>query len=581
MFIKNRKEIKKIFKTILLLTVLHLPIFLMEVKGQSFCKTIGGRNSVGLISTTSRNNPTGPFYIRVYIHTVRDGAGVGGQTLAVAQQAVTILNMDFNPHNIFFVWDGCSLDFIDNNDFFNFNDNCADQDVDQLFLTNAHTDGIDIYLLDDGVFDGGVAEDIVGSAFIVGGQGGWQVPPFGAFVTSHVVSHEMGHCLGLWHTHHGTFSETGTDCAGNPVGDAAQCAELVNNSNDDVCGDYVEDTPADPHIMFNVNNTTDCEWTGAGNDANGDPYDPDELNFMAYTHAACMSYFSNGQGERMRCLIDAEQLLQDVLWTPPTPPAPTEITGIVTWNNPTDIGGDLIIKTGAELTVANILGLGVDRRIIVERGARLIVDGGTVTRGCENPLNWGSIFVAGNSSKNQPANSFAPLAADDPGVVVLRDATIEFGRHAISTRNPNCIDCLAYFGGLVDAENSIFSNCHRAAEFTKYDKTNKSRFINCTFTDNISGEGINLGAVSIWDTDGIVFDNCTFGYMDNYGVLTYDAGCTIKNGNHFTGNNRAVQAFATSTRYLVVQFCESSLWEAHPMYSITMTGLILNCTQAT
>lgn len=533
---------KGLYKSVLLLLFLTS---ILRLEGQSYCKTVGDRNSVGLISDSNRNNPTGPFYIRVYFHTVRNGAGFGGQTLAAAQQAFAILNANFNPHNIFFVWNDCALDFIDDNDLFNFNDNCADQDVQQLFATNAHADGIDIYLLDDGVFDAGVAENIVGNALIVGGTGGWQVPPFGAFVTSHVISHEMGHCLGLWHTHHGTFPEIGTDCAGNPVGDFGECAELVNGSNADVCGDYVTDTPADPHIMFNVNNTTDCEWTGAGNDANGDPFNPDERNLMAYTHVACMSYFTNLQGERMRCLIDAEQILQDVLWAPPTPPAPLEITGIVNWNNPMDVESDVIIKTGSQLTVTNVLGLGFDRKIIVERGARLIIDGGTVTRGCNNPLYWGSISVSGNSLKNHP-NPFANLSADDPGVVILRDATLEFGRHAISTRNANCPDCWEFFGGLVDAENSLFRNCHRAAEFMKYDLYNRSKFVNCTFTDDIPGEGINLGAVSIWDTEPILFDHCTFGYMDKYAILAYDAACTVKNGCIFKGNNRAIQYFATA-----------------------------------
>lgn len=49
------------------------------------------------------------------------------------------------------------------------------------------------------------------------------------------VSHEIGHCLGLYHTHHGTFSAEG----GTP--------ELVNSSNSATAGDYIIDTSADTY----------------------------------------------------------------------------------------------------------------------------------------------------------------------------------------------------------------------------------------------------------------------------------------------------------------------------------------------
>ena len=105
------------------------------------------------------------------------------------------------------------------------------------------------------------------------------------------------------HTHHGTFDEGGND---NP------CAELVNESNSSTCGDYVKDTPADPHLQFNVNSST-CEWNSSGTDAIGDYYDPDEQNFMAYTDINCMEYFSQGQGERMRNAIATLPYLQQII----------------------------------------------------------------------------------------------------------------------------------------------------------------------------------------------------------------------------------------------------------------------------
>ena len=60
-------------------------------------------------------------------------------------------------------------------------------------------------------------------------------------VKSHIISHEMGHVLFLWHTHHGTYPEGG---------DPNQCMELVDGSNSTICGDYISDTPADPNIKW-------------------------------------------------------------------------------------------------------------------------------------------------------------------------------------------------------------------------------------------------------------------------------------------------------------------------------------------
>jgi hypothetical protein len=110
-----------------------------------------------------------------------------------------------------------------------------------------------------------------------------------------VISHEMGHVLNLWHTHHGTVTE------GNPLNpgyDTNQCMELVNGSNSSTCGDYVEDTPADPNLKEKVNGN--CVYIGSETDANNQPYDPDVDLIMSYAPKSCRTRFSTKQGERMR-----------------------------------------------------------------------------------------------------------------------------------------------------------------------------------------------------------------------------------------------------------------------------------------
>ena len=232
--------------------------------------------------------------LKIYVHVVRKSNGTDGQSISSVNNAINILQADFNPFNINFVWDN-TIDYIDNTSYFNNPSN-------SIFTVNNHSDGIDIYLFDDSAPAGGLANGVGNSSeFYVSGEF-WGSPSV-SLVMSHVISHEMGHVLFLWHTHHGTFNEGGND---NP------CAELVNGSNAINCGDYVFDTPADPHLQFNVNYPS-CAWNSSGTDQNGNPYNPDEKNIMSYTNVNCMEYFTMQQGLRMRNAINSLTHLQNTI----------------------------------------------------------------------------------------------------------------------------------------------------------------------------------------------------------------------------------------------------------------------------
>jgi hypothetical protein len=93
-----------------------------------------------------------------------------------------------------------------------------------------------------------------------------------------VLSHEIGHCLGLLHTFEPFY--------GN---------ELVNGSNCSTAGDLVCDTPADPNGSFN---STTCVYTGTTRDANNQLYNPQVSNIMSY-YFNCMTIFTPGQRTRI------------------------------------------------------------------------------------------------------------------------------------------------------------------------------------------------------------------------------------------------------------------------------------------
>jgi len=231
-----------------------------------------------------RSSNNNSYCLKIYFHVIRRSNGTGGQTNENVSEAYNILNQDFNPQNISFNWDN-QIDYIDNDSYYS-------SPTTGIFTVNNHQDGIDIYLFDDSSSAGGRANGVgQSSEFWVSGSY-WKAPN-NSLTKSHVISHEMGHVLYLWHTHHGTYNEGGND---NP------CPELVNGSNSATCGDYVTDTPADPHLQFNVNQST-CEWNSLATDTNGDLYNPDEKNVMSYTDINCMEYFTPKQGERMRNAI--------------------------------------------------------------------------------------------------------------------------------------------------------------------------------------------------------------------------------------------------------------------------------------
>jgi len=104
--------------------------------------------------------------------------------------------------------------------------------------------------------------------------------------------HELGHCLGLWHTFHGSDEVLGCnlDCEELPHSGFTPSANTV--------GDFCADTPATPR-------TYDCSNPG-GNACNGAAWgDIDYSNVMGYgmEPKPCMDHFTDEQKLRMKCWI--------------------------------------------------------------------------------------------------------------------------------------------------------------------------------------------------------------------------------------------------------------------------------------
>jgi hypothetical protein len=217
------------------------------------------------------------------------------------------------------------------------------------------------------------------------------------------------------------------------------------------------------------------------------------------------------------------------------PQAPLIIpTGIIEeWTSLRIINQVVEVQTGATLIIRCEVRMGKELPIIVNRGARLFVLGGTVTSQSPNCL-WEGILVHGNATEEQPSvadakDEFVPLNAADAGVVWLNGAVISNAITGVSTKASGSLDNHAHYGGLIMAYACDFINNGRAVEFMKYGKSNKSYF-KFVEVEKVGTTAwlVNRG-VSIWGCHDIEFDNVHFANISDYGIRGINFSVKVKN----------------------------------------------------
>lgn len=233
----------------------------------------------------------GPYCINVKFHIVRKNDGTGGFDSSNIENLVSNLNQAYNPVNIFINNEG--YDFINNTTYYDL----TNSEFGDLITINNVSNAINFYLVNDFGSYAGSAENILSTNLVVDNS----------FAFSSTSSHEIGHCINLFHTHHGTWI-----CER----DSTTCIEIDNNNNS-ICGDYISDTPADPCLLPFDNNAcsgsrsytvnTSCAYNGDGG------YNPDPSNIMSYSRKFCRTNFTQGQGQRMRDALQESTLLQQII----------------------------------------------------------------------------------------------------------------------------------------------------------------------------------------------------------------------------------------------------------------------------
>jgi hypothetical protein len=221
----------------------------------------------------------------------------------------------------------------------------------------------------------------------------------------------------------------------------------------------------------------------------------------------------------------------------------TEINKNTIFDQDLIFNGDIIVKSGAELIIQSTIRMAEDKHILVERNARLIINnGGVVTKNCAGL--WGGIQVLGYSQKPQIDWPEPPNQPDQAGFVQIENGTVEWAKIGVTAGGG--FDS-GFWGGLIQTKDALFFNNRKDVEFMPYTfMKNSSRFINTTFMENFQGDPVaNTQGVTIWETNGVEFDGCTFKNKDFEGIRTYDAGVTVLNGSRFYGNETGVASYAT------------------------------------
>ncbi len=179
--------------------------------------------------------------------------------------------------------------------------------------------------------------------------------------------------------------------------------------------------------------------------------------------------------------------------------------------------GDIVVRSGGTLAITCTVRMPDNARIIVERGARLIMQGGRITSACGG--RWRGIQVLGNSErtkgnklkKEHPQNisdiyDFAlsargsyPRASDEHGVVILNKSIIENAVCGITTGGEGPLLAKKYAGGILLAENSVFRNNLLGIKFMKFnykpDDQSAAYYVKgCAFETDDSAKEMNLSS---------------------------------------------------------------------------------------
>ncbi len=202
--------------------------------------------------------------VPVHIHLLRESNGNSALTLQQIQTELDSANYYYENAGLIFI-ECVAAEMIDDDSLYDY-----ESSTDETYLLTNHftPNVVNLY------FGNTVSMNttyVCGYAWYPGGPDACFIS--GTCATNgSTLAHELGHYMGVMHTHGGSSDE------------------LVDGSNCSFEGDYLCDTPADPGLSGLVD--TACVYTGTAVDLNNMAYQPDVTNIMSYSRKVCRTSFS-------------------------------------------------------------------------------------------------------------------------------------------------------------------------------------------------------------------------------------------------------------------------------------------------
>jgi hypothetical protein len=306
-----------------------------------------------------------------------------------------------------------------------------------------------------------------------------------------LLLHEIGHCLSLYHTLNSNMNGF-PFCGGSSDGcaDTPEYTDLVN--------------------IYGVDNPC-CysNWPIAC-----DPSEECTNNLMDYNCGFALS--PEQLGRIFKTLLNSKinYIYEDYC---------TNNTNLVTtipsgqnllWNQVRIFKGDVIIEPQSTVTITCIVYMPEGAKFIVKPGAKLIIDGGTITHRCGGL--WQGIEVWGNSTLKQSPES-------NQGVVeIINEGTIEWAKTGINTIRVLADGTLDWSktGGIIKCRDANFLNNAKSIAFMAYHNFNSSgQIANRSYFKNSHFEITDVSRfnnqshdcfISMWDVNGIKIYGCDF-----------------------------------------------------------------------